>query len=268
MLITINTNNGSGKPVPGAVITFARNGAVFNSVPFPDNTGILYFDSTADAALFTSDVTVRVTAPGYTPAGTTGSNIAAYSEFEFTLKPNGLQTALLVGGGAGLLLAVGAMMQPGKKKRRVSGIDVKNDVLPYVVPAVVVFGGYLVYTKLFGQSPQEKQRDDALNNDIANAGPALLSDSEIAATANALKEDLTYSGVSNNYVDAAHQLTKAGNTADILKIVQAYGKHIITFFGIPTGTYTLEETVTRQMPADYIAEINAYYDAQGINFKF
>lgn len=269
MRYAISTDNGKGQPVKGAVITFSRNGSAFNVVNFPDNTGVLYFDSINDADLFSSGVAVRVTANGYNPAGTTGNAITG--DWVFTLKPNGLQTAGMVGFGvaAAILLASGT----GGSKRVNGGIgrvDVKKDLLPWVGPAAIVVGGYLVYQKFFSD-PQAKKREDALNTDIANAeavSPSRMSDSEIQTAANALKEDLSYSYVSNNFTDAANQLTKPGTTADMLRLIKAYGTHYITFFGIPTGKYTLEETVSRALPRVYIDEVNNYYDAQGIDFNF
>lgn len=261
MVYALSTDNGKGQPVKGAKISFSRNGQIFNVVVFPDNTGVLFFDNIADSDLFQPDVSVRVSAAGYTTAGTTGANITG--DWVFTLRENGLEKAGLIGAGIGVAL----LLAFSGKKKKVAGIDMKQDVLPWVVPVAAVVGGYLVYQKFFSD-PQSQARDNALDTDIANAGVSTMSDSELATAANALKEDLTYSSVSNNYTDAAHQLTKPNNTADILKLIKAYGTHYITFFGIPTGKYTLEETVTRQMPADYIAEVNAYYTAQGIDFQF
>lgn len=269
MIYAISTDNGKGQPVKGARISFSRGGSVFNVVDFPDNTGVLYFDSVNDADLFSSGVDIRVTANGYNPAGVTGNSIAG--DWVFTLKPNGLQTAGLVGFGlaAAILLASGT----GKSKRvsgRIGKVDVKKDVLPWVLPVGVLVGGYLIYQKFFSD-PQSKERENALNQDIANAEavtPSRMSDSEIQTAANAIKEDLGYSYVANNFTDAAHQLTKPGTTADMLRLIKAYGTHYITFFGIPTGKYTLEETVTRALPETYIKEVNAYYDAQGVDFNF
>lgn len=270
MTYAISTSDGNGQPVKNATISFTKDGAVFNEVVFPDNTGVLYFDSASDSDLFTDDVSVRVTAPGYNPAGTTGN--AIHGDWVFTLRSNGYEKAAIVGGIiVGAVLLSGGLAAGKKGRHKVAGIDIKKDVLPWVPAVAVLGGGYLLYKMFFAQSPEDEKRDQALSDDIANAAavePPRMIDSEIAATANALKEDLTYAGVSNNYVDAAHQLTKPGTQADLLRLIKQYGKQIITFFGIPTGSYTLEETVSRQMPREYIDEINQYYAAQGINFKF
>ncbi len=271
MRYAISTDNGNGQPVKNATISFARGGTVFNAVDFPNETGILYFDSVADSDLFQPGVIIRVEAAGHNTAGTTGN--AIHGDWVFTLRENGLEKAVLVGGAA----AVGIMLlaAAGGKKRRVVGrIDVKKDVLPWVPIAALGIGGYLAYQFFFGQSKGDKEREDALNNDIANAEaqmPSRMSDAEIATTVNALVEDLTYShpfGDSSQQLDAAHQLTKAGTTADLLRLIKAYGKHYITYFGVPAGSFTLEETVARKMDADYIAEINNFYKAQGVDFQF
>lgn len=271
MIYAISTDNGNGQPVPGAVITFARGGQVFNTVEFPNNTGTLYFDSVNDADLFKPDVSIRVEAAGYTTAGTSGN--AIHGDWVFTLRGNGLQRAVLVGG----LLVGGVFVLSSlsnRRKKRIAGIDVKKDVLPWLPVAVIGVGGYLAYQFFFGKSQGDKDREDALNKDIANAEanePSRMSDSEISTTVNALVEDLTYShpfGDGSQQLDASHQLTKAGTTADLLRLIKAYGKHMITYFGIPAGEFTLEETVTRKLDADVIAELNNYYKAQGVDFQF
>jgi hypothetical protein len=265
MRYAISTDDGNGQPVRGATITFSKNGQVFNAVAFPDNTGILYFDNINDSNLFQSDVSVRVTAPGHVTAGTFGSNITG--DWVFTLRSNGLEKAALIGFSVGSLLLLVSMRE---KRKRVGKVDLARDVVPFIVPVGAIVGGYMVYQHFFSD-PQAKAREQALETDIATAEavePSRMSDSEISTVANALKEDLGYSYVSNNFTDAANQLTKPGTTADILRLIKAYGTHYITFFGIPTGKYTLEETVTRSLPKTYIDEVNAYYNAQGIDFNF
>lgn len=214
---------------------------------------------------------MRKLVPGevYTPAATVQQAIAESEAANDSAS--GMRTLQILGLGALVLLAYDELTH--EKKKGVAGFDFKNDIMPYVVPAGIVIAGGLILKKVFDglgitDSAEDKARQDALDTDIATAGSPTMTASEIAATANALKEDLGYSYVSNNFTDAVHQLTKAANTADILRIIDAYGKHIITFFGIPTGTYTLEETVVRQLPADYIAQVNSYYNTQGINFNF
>lgn len=269
MIYNISTDNGSGQPVKNAKISFIKNGVTFNEVAFPNNTGVLYFDSVADADLFANGVLIRVTAPGSVTAGTTGN--AINGDWVFTLKPNGLNNAVIVGAiiGAGVLVA-GSRSNGG----RIGKIDPKKDILPWLPIAAIGVGGYLLYNAFFGKSEQDQNRDDALSDDIANAAaqvPPRMLDSEIAATANALVEDLTYShpfGDSSQQLDAAHQLTKPGTTADLLRLIKQYGKHMITYFGIPAGSFTLEETVTRKLDSYIIDEINNYYSAQGIAFKF
>lgn len=266
MLITLHCVDPSGQPVPGAVLTFYKNGVAFDSLQFPSNTGVLYFETDEVAAdLLTAAVMWRVTAPGFTTSGSSGSDVAGYSDYTYTIRKNGLNTAVIVGAGAGAVLLFAFTK---KNKGKISGIDPKRDVLPWLPVAGIVIVGGILLKKFFGQSAEDKAREDAINNDIANSGSGYLTDSEISTIANQLKEDLGYSAVSNDTTDAARQLTKVFNLNDLLRLIKAYGTHVITFFGIPTGTYTLEETVTRQMSTDEINEVNAYYDAQGINFKF
>jgi len=260
----------SQQPVKGALFTFTA--ADGNQLAAADGgtSGSLSLDSELHIDLFQPGVHVTVTAPGYEAAGTDTYIIPDAWQFIMPKVPSMLPAV-----GLGALIAFGALALTKKAgNKKVSGFDFKNDVLPYVVPAAVVIGGYLVYDKIFGQTPEDKKRDQALTDDIANAAaqqPPRMLDSEIAATANALVEDLTYShpfGDGDQQLDAAHQLTKPGTTADLLRLIKQYGKHMITYFGIPAGEFTLEETVTRKLDADVIAEVNKYYQAQGISFQF
>lgn len=265
----------SGKPVPGAVFTFTftgSDGTVWIAAAFEGGqSGSVSLDTSMHPGLFDSEKHITVTAPGYANAGTDAGIVPDSWQFIMPVNPSMVPALTL-----GALLTIGAVVAYNStgKKKKIGKFNVKDDLLPFVVPAAVVIGGFVIYNKLFGQSPQDKARDAALANDIANAAaieaPRML-DSEIAATANALVEDLTYShpfGDSSQQQDAAHQLTKPGTTADLLRLIKQYGKHLITYFGIPAGSFTLEETVTRKMDADIIAEINKYYDAQGMNFNF
>lgn len=264
MRYAISTDNGNGQPVKGAIITFSRNGSAFNIVSFPDNTGVLYFDSVNDADLFSSGVNIRVTAPGHNPAGTTGNAVSG--DWVFTLRPNGLETAAIAG--FAIAAAVALASGVGNKKKKLGRIDVKRDLLPWAVPAAIVIGGYLVYQKFFGATVEEKARDTALDTAIAQAGAPTLSDIEIAATANAIYEDIQYSWISNDLNDAVRQLCKVKNTADILLLIKSYGRRTLKTLGVPRGSFTLEESVASQLGTGDKDFINRYYDAQGIDFNF
>lgn len=264
MVFSISALDANGHPVQNALLTFYRQDKPFNVVAFPGNTGTLYFDSANDASLFAEGVVVAATAPGYNRASTQGSVIVNYNSWVFTMRPDNLNRNILIGAGLGLAVVAAA----AGRKKTVGKFDFKNDALPYVVPAALIIGGVVVYNTIFGKSKEDKARDQALQNDIDAAGAPTLSDSELAAIANAIKEDLGYSWVSNDQTDAVRQLCRVRNTADVLRLVQAYGTHYITTFGIPRGKFTLEETVASQLSQDNIDFVNRYYDAQGITFKF
>jgi len=251
------------QPVPGASFAFAKAGV--NLETYEGGAGgVLSLDTDWHPELFTSGVHVTVTAPGYEAAGVDTDIIPDGWQFIMP-KTQSLLPVL----GLGAIIAIGgAALYKKSNKKKVSGFDFKKDALPYVLPAGIIIAGLVVYNKIFGSSAQDEQRDAALETDIAAAGTPTMSASEISAAANAIKEDLGYSWVSNDFDDAARQLSKPRNTADVLRLVQAYGKHIITTFGIPRGSFTLEETVSSQLPADYIRIVNQYYQAQGINFQF
>lgn len=245
ILIAAQDGNGSG-----SLVTDAAGKAVLNTGvdPFYDLEGVpVYF---------------TVSKSGYDTFTVAPIN-NILRDMNFILDKAKSVLPYVLGGG----IAAAALLHFSKKKK-VSGFNFKNDALPYVVPAAVIIGGLLVYNKIFGKSAQDAARDNSLATDIAAAGAPTMSATEIAATANQIKEDLGYSWVSNDTTDAVRQLCKPKNLADVLLLIQAYGSHIITTFGIPRGTFTLEETVTSQLGQSDIDFVNEYYSAQGINFKF
>jgi hypothetical protein len=263
-----------GEPVKNAVFTFtqvqADGSTGIVAVADGGQSGVVSFDTQTDPNLFSSDNHITVEAPGFLKSGVDADVIG--DAWQFTMAKSASMVPALT---LGALVAVGAVAIYRKgNKSKVGAFNAKDDLLPWVVPAAVVVGGYALYKKFFGKSEEDKARDQALSDDIANAQqeePARMLDSEIAATANALVEDLTYShpfGDSDQQLDAAHQLTKPGTLVDLLRLIKQYGKHYITYFGIPAGSFTLEETVTRKLDREIIDEINRYYRAQGINFQF
>ncbi len=253
-----------GSAVPGAsfVFSFIDNGEIIETHE-AGTGGFLSLDTAWHPNLFVEGVHVRAIANGYETAGVDTFYIPDEWEFIMPKKDSTGKYLLLGGGIAALLVAVSQT-----KKKKVGAVDVKRDVLPWVVPAAVVVGGYLVYNQFFGERPDEAARDNALDAAIAAEGTPTLSEIEMASIANSVYEDIQYSWISNDLNDAVRQLCRVKNTADILGVIKAYGRRTLKTFGIPRGSFTLEESVASQLGTGDKDFVNRYYDAQGINFNF
>jgi hypothetical protein len=268
----ITVLNSAGAPLVGATVVFGAQ----------DGNGIVTLTTGADGTVSIDESVVGSLAgvPVYATASYPGLETYTWSGSQMTgdktitLPNDTTATALVIGG-----VAVGALwlLSRDKKRKRVGAVDFKKvaaDVKPFLLPAAVVIGGALVTSKvfgtggLFGQSQTDANTNTVLTRDIAAGPAATMTDSQIADYANALNQDLGYSSISNNTTDAMRILMSVGNVTDILKLVQAYGRHWITFFGIPTGTYTLPETVVKQLSSDQVNTVNTYYADNGINYKF
>lgn len=268
MRIAINTNNGNGQPVPGAVITFYKDGNAFNQVAFPSNTGVLYFDTVSDADLFADGVTVRITASGYNTAGLSASELT--HDFEFTLRPNGLQTALLAGAGLAAGLLYFSTRKKGKKK--VSGF---KDFAPGAQSAIIFGGiGLLAYFLIFKKNSSGAALKDAADKELAELAAAgirpTMTVTQAQSYAGAILSAINDCGTDE---DALYSIfSEMQNKADVLQLVSVYGVRDYKgcfdgdYFG--SHSYNLSEALTAELTDSEKAIINNSLSSKGIDYKF
>lgn len=266
----------AGQPIPGALFTFTyvQDGTTFTVGVFDGGqSGSVSLDTAMNQGLFAAPNHVTVTAPGYASAGTDADVVPDSWQF---IMPK--QQSLLPVLGLGALLAIGgyAIYNSGKGKvgnadEGKSKFDFKNDVLPYVVPAAVLWGGYLVYQQFFGATDEQKKYNADLDAGIAAAdaqAPPVLTDAEIAIMANTLSNDISSFSGQTNVADILAQFERVNNTAELLRLIKAYGTRWTFLLGIPRGKYTLQEALKQNVDGDTINLINQYLTNASIHFQF
>jgi len=92
---------------------------------------------------------------------------------------------------------------------------------------------------------------------------------EWALIAGQIYEDLKYSAIDDNKDDAALQVSKVQNDADVATLIQQFGKRQEYFFGLAIGDLkTLPEFITSNLTSSKINAINDNYRRKNIKFRF
>jgi hypothetical protein len=149
-----------------------------------------------------------------------------------------------------------------------------------IVGAVAVFAGYqlLRRTGLFGKTPAQERKEKAESGDIAKEVEDLAkkairptySDVMYSNAANIIYNALRYSAIADDYSGAENTIYRyVYNDADFLKLVAAYGKRMLTPFGVPVGAEIgLSETLVDQMFQSRVDRINQTLKTRGLTYKF
>ena len=105
--------------------------------------------------------------------------------------------------------------------------------------------------------------------ELAKTQTPTKSDAEWLMITNTIYEDLKYSSIADNKDDAAYQLARARNDADVFKMVEFFGTRQNYWFGIPWGEkQSLQTFVRANLSDEKIAAVNDNYLRKGIQFKF
>jgi hypothetical protein len=102
-----------------------------------------------------------------------------------------------------------------------------------------------------------------------SAGNATKTPGEWAIIADQIYNDLRYSAVSDNKDNAALQLARCKNGADVALLIKSFGKRREYYFGIPAGSeMDLQQFVTSNLSSKQIAAVNDNYRRKGIKYQF
>jgi hypothetical protein len=135
----------------------------------------------------------------------------------------------------------------------------------------VVIGGYLVYQQLFGKTPEKQQYDANIDAGITAAdkvAPPILTDAQIAVMADTLSNDISSFSGQTNTADILAQFERVNNTAELLRLIKAYGERWTFLLGIPRGKYNLQDALQQNVDGDTINLINQYLTNASIAFQF
>ena len=128
--------------------------------------------------------------------------------------------------------------------------------------------------KKFGleKTQTEKEAEADINKYLRgqiSAGNATKSSGEWAIIADQIYNDLRYSAVSDNKDNAALQLARVKNGADVALLIKSFVKRREYYFGIPAGSeMDLQQFVTSNLSSKQIAAVNDNYRRKGIKYQF
>ena len=130
-----------------------------------------------------------------------------------------------------------------------------------------------ILTKLgLQKTPTQIQADQTqaqyLQSQIST-GLSTKTPGEWAIIADQIYEDLRYTMLDDNKDDAAYQLARVKNGADVANLIKYFGKRQEYIFGLPAGSEKdLQQFVKSNLGSSQIAAVNDNYLRKGIKYRF
>lgn len=158
--------------------------------------------------------------------------------------------------------------------------DIAGDL---IMGAVVLVGGYFLFTKLFGGGSGTTANNNLTTanttataaGDIATAkasgGKQTVNDTTLNTLANTLQQQIANQDDPSNIVN---NVVQVNTLVDWLRLVQLFGTRSFNtgswysacnLTGYNCDALDLGSALRAALPADYIANINSYFSDQGIN---
>lgn len=147
------------------------------------------------------------------------------------------------------------------------------------VTLLLIGGGAFVVYKLLQKAglfptkeeiEQQKQRETAIAKAVKETGQKpTKSDAQLSEIAETIYNDLRFTALDDKKDDAAYQVTRVQNDADVWRLIQLFGKRQEYFFGIPAGAkQTLSAFIVSNLSKAKVAAINDNYRRKKITFRF
>ena len=116
----------------------------------------------------------------------------------------------------------------------------------------------------------EAENIQEFENKINASGIQLSkSKTEWDQIADTIYNDLRYSLLDDNKEDAAYQIARVQNDADIIYLLKTFGKRQEYFFGLPVGSPKgLFEFINTNLSRENINLVNNNYKRKGLKYKF
>ena len=131
-------------------------------------------------------------------------------------------------------------------------------------PLLTKFGLQKTPTQLQADQTQAAYLQSQISTGLSTKTPG-----EWAIIADQIYEDLRYTYFDDNKDDAALQITRVKNGADVANLIKYFGKRQEYIFGIPAGSdKDLQQFVTSNLSSSKIAAINDNYLRKGIKYRF
>ena len=122
------------------------------------------------------------------------------------------------------------------------------------------------------KTPTQQQAEQAQSTYLQSqisTGLSTKTPGEWAIIADQIYEDLRYTILDDDKDDAAYQLQRAKNNADVANLIKYFGKRQEYMFGIPAGSEKdLQQFVRSNLSSSQIATVNDNYLRKGIKYRF
>lgn len=91
---------------------------------------------------------------------------------------------------------------------------------------------------------------------------------QLSAIVEVIYNAMKYSSVSDNYETAGYYLCLVQNDADVITLINLFGKRDECYFGLLCYTKTLAQMVSSNLSKEKIAAINDNYRRKGIKYRW
>ena len=125
------------------------------------------------------------------------------------------------------------------------------------------------------KTKEEKQEEQAASQAIeteirtvAQSQQPTKSEAEWRSIVEQIYQDIRYSAIDDNKADAAYQMARAKNNADVILMYKLFGKRREYWFGIPAGdTRDLFGMVRYNLSNSQISQLNDNWRRKNIKYR-
>lgn len=104
--------------------------------------------------------------------------------------------------------------------------------------------------------------------DVLKTQKPTLTQAQLSAIADVLFNSMRYSSISDDYETAGYYLAKCQNDADVLTLINMFGRRDECYFGVLCYNKTLPEMVNSNLSKNKIALVNDNYRRKGIKYRW
>jgi hypothetical protein len=139
----------------------------------------------------------------------------------------------------------------------------------FVLQPLLIKFGLVRDPKLVKQDIEQQQNVDQYVDNSLKAQQPTKTLGEWQLIANQIYNDLKFASVSDDKSDAAYQISRVKNDADVASLIKTFGTRQEYYFGVPLyGLQDFVTFVTSNLDRSELDKINNNYYRKGIKFKF
>jgi hypothetical protein len=139
----------------------------------------------------------------------------------------------------------------------------------FVLQPLLVKFGLMRDPKLVKQDTEQQLNVDQFVTKALETQKTTKTLGEWQLIANQIYNDLKYASVSDDKSDAAYQIARVQNDADVAALIKTFGQRQEYYFGLPLyGLQDFVTFITSNLDRSELDKINNNYYRKGIKFKF